>query len=170
MARGRNGDAPGAGASDAGWLTDDEQAAWRGFLRMHSQLTSSLNRQLSSDSDLSLQDYGLLVMLEEHGGGPMRPFELGRVLGLEKSRLSHHIGRLVDRGFVDRSKCPTDQRGWLIRITDTGREALTAAAPGHVAAVRRAFIDRLTSEQLSVLRDIAAVVADGRRSDEDCDG
>jgi DNA-binding MarR family transcriptional regulator len=143
------------------WLTDEEQAAWRAFLRMQAVLAVDLNRQLAADSDLSLQDFGVLVALDEAPDGHLRPFELGAELGLEKSRLSHHLKRLLDRGLVERSRCPTDQRGWLIGITGDGRRTLDAAAPGHVRAVRECFVDRLSPDQLRALVSIAHAVVSG---------
>jgi DNA-binding MarR family transcriptional regulator len=128
---------------------------------MQEVLGAALSRQLSSASDLSLQDYGVLVALSESEQGSLRPFELGRALGVEKSRLSHQLARLVQRGLVTRHRCPTDQRGWLISITRSGRDALEEAAPGHVAAVRAAFVDRLTPTQLATLASIATAVLDG---------
>ncbi|MGH3438954.1 MAG: hypothetical protein ACRDRN_21120 [Sciscionella sp.] len=38
---------------------------------------------------------------------------------------------------------------------------LAAAGPGHLEAVRRHFIDRLTPEQLDVIADAAEAVLDG---------
>jgi DNA-binding MarR family transcriptional regulator len=148
-------------ASTVPWLSDEEQAAWRGLLRMHERLTAALNRQLLAEAGLSAQDYGVLVALTDTPDGNLRPGDLGQELGWEKSRVSHHIARMIDRGLVRRAKCQTDQRGWYLTITDRGREAIGSAAPGHVAAVRRAFVDRLTPVQLRTLATIAEAVLEG---------
>ena len=139
------------------WLTEEEQAAWRGLLRTHARLTNTLNRQLAT-TGLSLQDYGVLVALDESQGGRLRPYEIGDELGLEKTRLSHQLGRLEQRGLVGRERCPTDQRGSFVTLTAAGRKTLKAAAPAHVAAVRAEFVDRLTPAQLRAMADIAAAV------------
>lgn len=140
------------------WLSDEEFAAWRGLLRMHAQLSAKLNRELSSTSDLSLQDYGVLVILNEQPEGHLRAFELGRELGWEKSRVSHHVERMERRGLVSRQQCSTDRRGLNVAITAEGRRALKAAAPAHLAQVRRAFIDLLTPGQIASIADIARTV------------
>src|SRR5690606_35907892 len=85
----------------------------------------------------------------------MRVFELGDELQWETSRLSHHLTRMERRGLVRREKCPTDQRGAYIVLTDAGRDAIVAAAPRHVEDVRRYFIDAMTPEQLDELATIA---------------
>lgn len=143
------------------WLSDEEQAAWRGLLRMHERLNAALSRQLMAEAGLSAQDYAVLVALTDTPDGNLRPGDLARELGWEKSRLSHHISRMTDRGLVRRARCETDQRGWYLTITDEGRDAIEAAAPGHVAAVRRAFVDRLTPVQLRTLTTIAEAVLEG---------
>jgi DNA-binding MarR family transcriptional regulator len=140
------------------WLDMEERAAWQGLMQMELQLSGVLGRQLYQDSRLSLQDYGVLVCLTEQPEGRMRAFELGRQLGWEKSRLSHHISRMAGRGLVARQQCPSDQRGSLIVVTDHGREVIEAAAPGHVAAVRRHFVDLLSRGQLDQLTAITSAV------------
>ena len=45
-------------------------------------------------------------------------------------------------------------------LTDDGWDALVAAAPGHVAAVRAAVFDRLDAEQVHQLRTISERIAD----------
>lgn len=152
---------------EAPWLSEEEQAAWRGLLFMHERLSAALSRQLVADFGLSAQDYAVLVVLTDAPDGRLRPVDLGAALGWEKSRLSHHLSRMLDRGLVWRETCPTDQRGWYLSITDKGRRAIEAAAPGHVAAVRRAFVDRLTPAQLATLADIAEVVLEGLAEAED---
>jgi len=122
------------------------------------RLEGELARQLSADSGLSYPDYLVLVSLTDRPGARMRLFELAGVLGWEKSRLSHHVARMTDRGLVAKERCGDDRRGAFVVITKRGRRAIEEAAPGHVAAVRRLFVDRLSSRQLDALADIAEAV------------
>jgi DNA-binding MarR family transcriptional regulator len=137
------------------WLDDGEQRAWRAFMRMQGQLTAQLNRQLQTDSGLSLADYEVLVQLTDAPEGRLRPFELQRCLHWEQSRLSHHLTRMQRRGLIGREECDEDGRGAFVVLTDAGRDAITAAAPGHVHAVRRLFFDGLTRDQVAVLRQVS---------------
>jgi DNA-binding MarR family transcriptional regulator len=133
------------------WLDEGEQRAWRSYLQMHGQLLARLNRQLQADSGLSLADYEVLVQLTEVPDGRLRPFELQRGLQWEQSRLSHQLTRMQRRDLVRREGCTDDGRGAFIVLTEAGRRAIEAAAPGHVDAVRRLFLDRLTRDQLTML-------------------
>ncbi len=141
------------------WLDETERDAWRGLALMTRQLDAVLARQLAG-SGLSLQDYGVLAHLSDQPDGRARMSELGRSLGWEKSRVSHHVGRMEARRLVARERCPSDRRGWFVVITPTGHRAIAAAAPGHVESVRQHFVDLLDRAQLSQLTAITATVLD----------
>ena len=143
---------------DAPWLDAREERAWRSLQFMQMRLEGELARQLAADSGLSYPDYVVLVALTDRPDGRMRLFELADVLGWEKSRLSHHVGRMTNRGLVKKEKCGADRRGAYVVVTARGRREITAAAPGHVDAVRRLFLDRLTPAQLDAIRDAAETV------------
>jgi DNA-binding MarR family transcriptional regulator len=147
-----------ARATEPRWLSAEEEAAWRGLQLMQMQLEARLHRQLATESGLSLSDYVVLVALTDQPDGRMRAFELGGVLGWEKSRLSHHVSRMAARALVCRERCETDRRGAIVAVTDHGRAVIGEAAPGHVAAVRRLFLDHVTPEQLAALREITDTV------------
>lgn len=140
------------------WLSDREERAWRLLQFMQMRLEGELARQLAADAGLSYPDYVALVALTGRDDGRMRLFELAVTLGWEKSRASHHVGRMLERGLVKKEKCGSDRRGAFVVVTTLGRREIEAAAPGHVAAVRRLFVDHLTPEQLDVIGDAAEVV------------
>ncbi|MEU7821634.1 MarR family transcriptional regulator [Catellatospora sp. NPDC049133] len=146
--------------TDTRWLDDDEQRTWRGFLRLQRQLIGQLNRQLQADSGLSLADYDVLVQLTDTPEGRLRPFALQTELQWEQSRLSHHLTRMQRRGLIDREECADDGRGAFVVLTDAGRSAITAAAPGHVDTVRRLFFDRLTPQQVATVQQMSEQVLD----------
>lgn len=140
------------------WLDEREQQAWRALLAMQAQLGAHLRRALLRDAGLSDADYEVLVNLSEAPGRRMRVFELGRALQWEKSRLSHQLRRMAERGLVERQDCPTDARGAFAVLTEAGRATIETAAPNHVAEVRYAFVDALTPDQLDALTEIAHAV------------
>jgi DNA-binding MarR family transcriptional regulator len=133
------------------WLDEREQRVWRGIVGVQQRLFSELERQMVRDSGLSGADYVLLVPLSEAPDGLLRARDLGRMVGWERSRISHHVARMEKRGLVAREECADDARGSMIRLTGAGRAAITSAAPAHVAAVRRHFFDELTDAELDVI-------------------
>lgn len=140
------------------WLNEHEERAWRALQLMQMRLEAELARQLAEESGLSYPDYLVLVVLTDQPHGRLRLFELGRMLGWEKSRLSHHVARMTDRGLVKKEKCGSDRRGAFVAVTIEGRKAIESAAPTHVRGVRRLFIDRLTPDELDVIATAAEKV------------
>jgi DNA-binding MarR family transcriptional regulator len=127
-------------------------------MRMQMRLDGELARTLAAESGLSLPDYAVLVQLTDRPDGRMRIFELAAELGWEKSRLSHHLSRMEKREMVRKEQCDSDRRGAFVVLTDGGRSEIEAAAPGHVAAVRRLFIDHLSAAQLAAVGKAADTV------------
>ncbi|MCW2612115.1 MAG: hypothetical protein QOC93_2329 [Actinomycetota bacterium] len=144
--------------TDTRWLDEREQHAWRAYLRMQSRLSAQLNRRLQADSNLSLADFDVLVALTDRPEERLRVSELARVLQWEKSRLSHHVGRMERRGLVVKEDCDDDGRGAFVVLTPEGRRVIEAAAPSHVDTVRRLVFDDLTPEQVATLDTIAQQV------------
>lgn len=143
---------------DVRWLDAREARAWRALQLMQMRVEGELARRLAADSELSYPDYTVLVALTDEPDGRLRSFELAGTLGWEKSRLSHHVNRMVRRGLVDKEQCDSDRRGSFVVVTPKGRREIAAAAPGHLEAVRDLFVDRLTPDQLDAVADAAETV------------
>jgi DNA-binding MarR family transcriptional regulator len=150
------------------WLTTEEQQTWRGFLTAAHTLLSAVDGQLMRDSAIPHGYYEILVRLSEADGHALRMSQLAEASTSSKSRLSHAVARLEERGWVERLDCATDRRGQIARLTDAGLAALDAAARGHVEQVRRSLFDRLSPEQVSQLAAISAAIASGEPGDAEC--
>lgn len=148
------------------WLDAREQGAWRAYLDMNARLNARLNREMQDECGMSIADFSVLVQLSEHEGSRMRVLELARALRWEKSRLSHQLTRMGQRGLIERSNCTEDRRGAFVVLTDAGRQAVEAAAPRHVESVRRYLFDGLTPEQVDALAAISGGVI--ARLDDAC--
>lgn len=140
------------------WLTPAEMRAWRGYMDGNQRLMEVLNRELQDSHDLSLADYRILVMLSEAPDGSTRMSDLADGVLSSRSRLTHQIRRMESQGIVERTTCAEDGRGVLAQITDEGRRRLAAAAPTHVAGVRKNLVDLLTPNELEVLADVFSKV------------
>lgn len=142
------------------WLDAREARAWRGYRRMRRLLDLELARELMQDAGLSEPDYDVLSDLSETPDQRLRLSELADRMLWSRSRLSHHLARMQQRGLVTREEHPSDGRGSIVVLTPTGRAAIEAAAPGHVAAVRRHLIDLLTPEEIDALGALTQRVVD----------
>jgi DNA-binding MarR family transcriptional regulator len=147
--------------SDVRWLSAAEQQSWRAYLEATNLLFDALDRQLQHDHGIPHAYYEILVRLSESPSRSMRMSELAERTRSSRSRLSHAVARLEERGWVERVECATDKRGQNAHLTDVGFAALATAAPGHVEAVRTHVIDQLTPEQITQLREIAEAMLEG---------
>ncbi len=145
------------------WLSTQEQAAWRAFLTACQTLFGAIDGQLMRDCGLQHGYYEILVRLSEAPGRALRMTQLAEASTSSKSRLSHAVARLEDRGWIRRVNCPTDRRGQIAELTDAGFAALSDAAPGHVEQVRRSLIDAIGPDQVAQLHKISeAITAAGQ--------
>ncbi|MFG1921585.1 MarR family winged helix-turn-helix transcriptional regulator [Cryptosporangium sp. NPDC048952] len=143
------------------WLSPDEQRTWRSYIEANRLLNEALDRQLQRDAGMPHTYYEILVRLADVPGRSLRMSDLAHSSLSSRSRLSHAVSRLEERGWVRRESCPTDGRGALAVLTDEGFAVLKAAAPAHVAEVRKHLIDLLTPEQVLQLGEIARAICDG---------
>lgn len=136
------------------WLDDAEALLWRRWVRLNHEVMTALGSQLSQESGMSDADYAVLVPLSEADGGVLRSRDLRAQIYWDRSRLSHQIRRMEERGMIRREPCPDDARSSMIHITASGRSAIEQAAPGHVAATRRHVFDHLSADDVEQLSDI----------------
>jgi DNA-binding MarR family transcriptional regulator len=144
------------------WLSDEEQEAWRAYVRLAKLLFRQLDRDLHPYG-LSTNDYEILVELSDASEHRLRMTELADLTAQSRSRLSHQITRMEAKGLVRRDACDGDKRGMFAVITPRGLATMDRVAPSHVESVRRHFIGQVTPQQLSVIKDACAPVLDQLR-------
>jgi DNA-binding MarR family transcriptional regulator len=143
--------APGGIPARSAWLDDEEMRAWRGLVEAYAELQAALEADLVSGFGIDGGDYGVLVNLSEAPDQRLRMCDLAARLHLSPSGLTRRLDGLVKAGYVSRQPSEHDRRVTLAVLTDEGRATLEAAAPVHVAGVRRHFVDHLTRTQLRQL-------------------
>ena len=135
-------------------MTVAELAVWRSLVDTTDELRRILGAQLLRESGLSPADYQVLLALSEAAGRRMRSSELAATIDWERSRLSHHLGRMERRGLIRRDACATDSRGAEVSLTEDGAEAFRRATPPHTRAIKKHFADALTPGQFQALAEI----------------
>lgn len=138
--------------------TREQLRIWRDYIETAQALRTRLGSRLLSESSLSTGDYQVLLALTEAPQHTLRSAELAALVGWERSRLSHHLGRMEKRRLIRRVPCADDVHGVDVIATDSGREAFRAGSVPHLRAVRELFVDALTPLQLANLDDISAAL------------
>lgn len=129
--------------------TQEQLRVWRDYVETAEALKSLLGGRLQAESGVSSADYRVLLTLSEAQGRSMRSSVLAEQVGWKRSRLSHHLGRMENRGLIRRQRCPDDSRGAEILLTEDGATAFRQSSVPHLRAVRETFIDAFDAEQLS---------------------
>lgn len=140
------------------WLDDEQRTAWVKLIAVVELLPGVLDTQLRRDAGLTHFEYFVLAMLSESPDRTLRMTSLAQRTNATLPRLSHVVRRLEDRDLVHRFPCPEDGRATNAQLTEAGWAAIVAAAPGHVANVRRHVIDALSPAQLGQLDAIMSTL------------
>jgi DNA-binding MarR family transcriptional regulator len=134
-------------------MTSAELATWRALVDTTAELRRVLGAELQETS-LSPADYQVLLALTEAHGKRMRSSVLARTIDWERSRLSHHLGRMERRGLIRRDDCATDSRGAEVSVTAEGVRVFRRATVPHTRSIKRHFADALTPEEFVSLGGI----------------
>jgi len=137
-------------SSSPQWLDQEQQRIWRAYLLGSARLSEKLDADLRQFG-IDLAEYEILVCIEEVPDQRLRMSELADAVHQSRSRLTHTIARMEKTGLVRRTTCPTDRRGVWAEVTEAGLELLRTAAPSHVAAVRRNFVEAIGAEDYAAL-------------------
>ena len=135
-------------------MTVDELAVWRALIDTTTELRRLLTVQLAEEAGLSSADYQVLLALSEAEGKRSRSSRLAEQMEWERSRLSHHLGRMEKRGLIRREDCATDNRGAEVVLSVEGATAFRRATAPHTKAIKQYFADALTPEQFDALADV----------------
>ena len=136
-------------------VTDQEWDAWRTFTQMRVQLDRVLSDRLEANANISSADYVVLLVLFEAEDRRLRAARIADLIAWEKSRLSHQLTRMEQRGLVRRQDCDDDLRGKWVVLTNDGRRAVLKAMRDHNRAIREYFFDVVSDEEQAVLQRLA---------------
>lgn len=137
-----------------GMPTRDELRIWRNYIETAEALRTRLGTRLQSESSLSSGDYAVLLALSEAEDRTLRASALASGIDWQRSRLSHHLGRMEKRGLIQRTSCIDDVHGINVTMTDAGAEAFRTGSRQHLRAVKELFLDALTPQQLTHVQDL----------------
>ncbi|MBV2156630.1 MarR family winged helix-turn-helix transcriptional regulator [Kitasatospora sp. SUK 42] len=138
---------PSEGVADA--ATPEPVDLWCAFKRAHELVRARVVADTAEAVGLSEPDLTILTNLNR-AGGALRQSELAAELGWDRTRISHQLTRMGNRGLVARERAV----GVTVTLTDAGREAITAVRPVLDAAVRRHLTEGLSAQEFETLRSV----------------
>jgi DNA-binding MarR family transcriptional regulator len=134
--------------------TQEQLRVWRNYVETAEAVRLRLAGRLQNETSLSSGDYVVLLALSEAEEQTLRSSVLASQIEWERSRLSHHLGRMEKRGLLRRVSCADDVHGIDVVMTEAGAETFHAATVPHLRAVREMFVDALTDDQLAHIDEV----------------
>src|SRR5690606_27475761 len=129
------------------------------LLGAHAHLVPQVDGELKSACGISLTWFDVLHQLSRAPDQRLRMQELADALLLSKSGLTRLIDRIEGEGLVARTAVPGDRRSLYVTLTPTGESLVEKARPVVRDSVEAHFGEKLSEEELTVLRDALARVA-----------
>jgi DNA-binding MarR family transcriptional regulator len=130
-------------------LSSDEMALWHAWKRAAESVRTRIVADITAETGLSDPDFAVLTRVVEIGDGRMRQNQLAESMGFHRSRLSHHLSRMRERGLITTEPAGS---GVEVTVTEHGRTLVKRARPVHAAAVRRYLVDALAGLDLDNFR------------------
>jgi DNA-binding MarR family transcriptional regulator len=115
------------------------------------QASHALANEMLARISLTARQVGILTLVTE--SGPMTQTALASSLHLDRTTMVELIDDLEAKGFVERRRCPTDRRAFLIHPTVRGREAKDSAV-AVLDDQQRAFLQPLSAAERELLAEL----------------
>ena len=116
------------------------------LLRRNHQRSYEIFTRVVGD-EVTRQQMAMLIALAKRSGASQR--DLVEATGIDKSTLKEMLGRMVTKGWVNRSKDPNDSRAWTMRVTAAG-EAVIAGKLDAVEAAQEEIVAPLPDKYRAV--------------------
>lgn len=134
----------------------EDVSLWLAWKRVSELTRGRVLADVIAHSPLTEPELIVLVHLDE-AGGVLRQNALAAASGWDRTRLSHLLTRMVERGYLTRERL---RNGVEVAMRDPGRAALAATGQPLAEAVHRHVTSRLTGEQQTALRAITDALTD----------
>ncbi len=124
--------------------------AWESLFRAQVAVMRTLAAEFPT-RDISFNEYDVLFNLSRQPDRQLRLRDLNKHVLLSQPSVSRLIDRLVARGLVAKGPEPSDARGTLIRLTDTGYDMFRRVAVEHIKTISARVGGRLDPDELEQL-------------------
>lgn len=135
---------------------DEDVALWLAWKRVGEVTRARVLADVVAHGPISEPELTVLAHLDE-AGGSMRQNALASAAGWDRTRLSHLLTRMEERGQVARERL---RNGVEVTLLDGGRRALEATREPLADAVARHVTGRLDADQRAALQLITEALTD----------
>jgi DNA-binding MarR family transcriptional regulator len=146
-------------------LDEAQLRAYFGLMDVAGLLRHKVEQQLRASANLTYVQFKVLARLGlDSPTGSLRMTELADEVVYSRSGLTYQAAQMEQAGWVQRGPSPDDDRGVTVTITDSGRERLALALPGHIEVLRELLFATLTEHDVRALAALLEPVLDHMRA------
>jgi len=127
------------------------------------RLVALVEADLRAAAGMTLSELEVLVRLANDPDDGCRPGDLAEQSVMTTSGATRLLDRLEDQGLVRRCPHPSDRRGLLVVLTDTGTQRLREVLPRHYESLERHLWSALDDVELHQLSALMRKVRDAAR-------
>jgi DNA-binding MarR family transcriptional regulator len=132
----------------------DPRVAWHRLLQVSSRVLREIDVRLDLHHRMGVNEFDVLITLDNAQDKSLRMTDLARATMLSSGGLTRLVGRLEDRGLLQRVPDPDDGRAFQATLTDAGRANLAEARVTHDAVVDELLGSRLTKREVAALNAV----------------
>ncbi|MEN3929929.1 MarR family transcriptional regulator [Microvirga sp. W0021] len=126
--------------------------AFRALAEAHTIIATEIERALSYNFRLSLNEFDTLVCLDNQPQKSAPLSSLAQRIHLSQPAISRLVDRLDKRNLIAKIGCTEDKRSLTIQLTEEGCNLLVQAIPIHDQCIREKLLKHLSHEENEILR------------------
>ena len=121
--------------------------AWESLFRAQVAVMRSLAANFPS-KEISLNEYDVMFNLSRQPDRSIRLRDLNQHVLLTQPSVSRLVDRLVSREYLHKHSDPSDGRGAIVELTDTGLALFRRVAIDHMGSISERIGEALTEAEL----------------------
>jgi DNA-binding MarR family transcriptional regulator len=137
--------------TDNATTQSEARRAWYYLLQASTRVIRELDRRLDIEHRLSAREFDVLINLDDVPAPGARMTDLANATMLSSGGLTRLVGRLEQRGYVQREQDAVDGRAFHASLTDGGRAKLAEARVTHDAIVHELFGAQLSAAEVAAM-------------------
>jgi DNA-binding MarR family transcriptional regulator len=132
--------------------SDDRLVLFGLLLETNARLQRQLSAALEGATGLPLPWFDVLLRVQRAQDGFLTMSVLADQTVYSTGGTTRLIDRMVEKGLVERTHCPSDRRSIHVSITPAGKAALDEALVAHIDHIETFFASKLTTGERDQLR------------------
>lgn len=131
--------------------TTEGREAWHRLLRLSRRVLREIDARLDAEQRIGVNDFDVLITLDNAPDRRLRMTDLAAAVMFSSGGLTRLVGRLENRGLVQRIPDPYDARSHYAALTEEGSQLLSEARVTHDTVIEALFSGKLKEGEMRSL-------------------